>query len=272
MAEVEEKIGFILYGSYEEQLDMLTNEQAGELMKAIFVYARTGEKDCTDPMAKMMLSVISHQMDIDARKYAEKKERLREAASKAGKASAEKRAMKKAEDVQRNATVVNDCQRFQPVDVDDDVDVYVDADADVDVLDTISGDGGEEEEHALAREVIHIFEDQYRTIPEEYAKFNAFADELFVRYGHKQPTEYDRKQVFEYSHSVAELDADTTIAVLDDTKAELLRYVFGVAANADRVTWSYIDGIYANFRYRGIQCVEDAYRDNWAYYHGSVPA
>ena len=272
MANTEDKLSFILYGSYEEQLDMLTDEQAGKLIKGIYAYVRTGEKHSDDPMVAMLLSVASHQLDIDARKYAEKKERLKEAARKAGKASAEKRAMKKAEDVQRNATVVNECQRFQPVDVyvDDDADVYADEDADV--LDTISGDGGEEEEHAWAHEVIHIFEDQYRTIPEEYAKFHALADELFVRYGHKQPTEYDRKQVFEYCHSVAELDADTTIAVLDDTKAELLRYVFGVAANADRVTWSYIDGIYANFRYRGIQCVEDAYRDNWAYYHGSVPA
>ena len=99
MAATEEKISFVLYSSYEEQLNLLSNEQAGELMKAIFVYARTGEKQCQDPMVTMMLGFISYQMDIDARKYAESKERRREAASKAGKISAEKRAMKKAEEL-----------------------------------------------------------------------------------------------------------------------------------------------------------------------------
>ena len=155
MAAAEEKISFVLYSSYEEQLNMLSNEQAGELMKAIFVYARTGEKQCQDPMVTMMLGFISYQMDIDARKYAESKERRREAASRAGKISAEKRAMKKAAELQQNATNVDACQRIQHVYVDDDVDEYVDVDedADVDVLDNKTGRRRqEEEEDACARE------------------------------------------------------------------------------------------------------------------------
>jgi len=269
MAEVEEKISFILYGSYEEQLDMLTNEQAGELMKAIFVYARTGEKDCTDPMAKMMLSVICHQMDIDARKYAEKKERLREAGRKGGI----QKAKNMAEASQANNAVANASHATNFVAnlaVDEDVDA--DADADVDVLDNYSGDGGEEEEHAWACEVIHIYENQYRTTQAEVAKCNALADELFVRYAHRQPTEYDRQQVFEHCYSVAPWNEDITIAVFDSEKAALLRYVFQVAANADKVNWSYMEGIYANFRHRGITCMEDVYRDNWEYHYGSISA
>ena len=275
MAAAEEKMSFILYGSYEEQLNMLTDEQAGKWIKAIYAYVRTGEKHSDDPLVAMLLSVAGHQLDIDARKYAEKKERLKEAARKAGKASAEKRAMKKAEETQRNATVVNDCQRLQPVNVDEDVNVDVDVDeyvdADVDVLDNMSGGGEEEEDCAHTREeVIHIFEGQYQTTQQEYDKFNALADELFVCYGHKQPSNFDRKEVFEYSSVIRVLDDDTIIAVLDDTRAELLRYAFGVAANADRVNWNYIDGIYANFRHRDINCVEDAYRDNWEMRYGSL--
>ena len=168
MAAAEEKISFVLYSSYEEQLNLLSNEQAGELMKAIFVYARTGEKQCQDPMVTMMLGFISYQMDIDARKYAESKERRREAASRAGKISAEKRAMKKAEELQQNATNVNACQRIQHVyvddDVDDDVDVNVDVDADVDVLDNKTGRRRQEEEDACEREectVMNNFVDNY---------------------------------------------------------------------------------------------------------------
>ncbi|MBQ3205614.1 MAG: hypothetical protein IJB37_03605 [Peptococcaceae bacterium] len=182
MAAVEEKISFVLYSSYEEQLNLLSNEQAGELMKAIFVYARTGEKQCQDPMVTMMLGFISYQMDIDARKYAESKERRREAASRAGKISAEKRAMKKAEELQQNATNVNACQRIQHVYVDDDVDVNVDvdvdADADVDVLDNKTGRRRQEEEDACAREKCTVM--------------NNFVDKSVDNYVDKITRSYDK--------------------------------------------------------------------------------
>ena len=187
MAAVEEKISFVLYSSYEEQLNLLSNEQAGELMKAIFVYARTGEKQCQDPMVTMMLGFISYQMDIDARKYAESKERRREAASRAGKISAEKRAMKKAEELQQNATNVNACQRIQHVYVDDDVDVNVDVnvdvdvdvDADVDVLDNKTGRRRrQEEEDACARE--------------ECTVMNNFVDKSVDNYVDKITRSYDK--------------------------------------------------------------------------------
>ena len=182
MAAVEEKISFVLYSSYEEQLNLLSNEQAGELMKAIFVYARTGEKQCQDPMVTMMLGFISYQMDIDARKYAESKERRREAASRAGKISAEKRAMKKAEELQQNATNVIECQRIQHVYVDDDVDVNVDVnvdvDADVDVLDNKTGRRRQEEEDACARE--------------ECTVMNNFVDKSVDNYVDKITRSYDK--------------------------------------------------------------------------------
>ena len=182
MAAAEEKISFVLYSSYEEQLNLLSNEQAGELMKAIFVYARTGEKQCQDPMVTMMLGFISYQMDIDARKYAGSKERRREAASRAGKISAEKRAMKKAEELQQNSTNVNECQRIQHVYVDDDVDVNVDvdvdADADVDVLDNKTGRRRQEEEDACARE--------------ECTVMNNFVDKSVDNYVDKIVRSYDK--------------------------------------------------------------------------------
>ena len=290
MAVAEDKTSFILYGSYEEQLDMLTDEQTGKLLKAIYVYARTGEKHSDDPMVAMMLSVISHQMDIDARKYAESVERRKVAASKAGKISAEKRAMKKvaeecemqeceAQEYQPNATNVNDCQRFQHVYVDDDVDedVYVDedVDVDVDVLNNYSGDGGEEEVYAhdaiLHQKVITIF-DEYPSTQAELDKFTALADELFVRFAHRKPTKHDLTKVFEYSQDIYYYTEDDRIVVLNEERAQMLRYAFKTAANADKLNWSYIEGIYTNFRSRGITCMDDIYRDNWEYYYGPITA
>ena len=279
MAVVEDKTSFVLYSSYEEQLNMLTDEQAGKWIKSLYVYHRTGEKQCDDPMVAMLLSFTGHQMDIDARKYAESVERRKASASKAGKISAEKRAMKKAaeeyeaQQYQPNATNVNDCQRFQHVDVDEYVDV--DEDVDVDVLNNYSGDGGVEEVYApdvlRHQEVITIF-DEYPSTQAELDKFMALADELFVRFAHRKPTKHDLTKVFEYSQDIYYYTEDDRIVVLNEERAQMLRYAFKTAANADKVNWSYIEGIYTNFRSRGITCMDDIHRDNWEYYYGPITA
>ena len=148
MAAAEEKMSFILYGSYEEQLNMLTDEQAGKWIKAIYAYVRTGEKHSDDPLVAMLLSVAGHQLDIDARKYAEKKERLKEAGRKGG--------LQKAKNLAESSHAAN-CVANLAVDVDDDVNVDVDVDVDeyvdADVLDNKTGRRRqEEEEDACARE------------------------------------------------------------------------------------------------------------------------
>ena len=141
MAAAEEKMSFILYGSYEEQLNMLTDEQAGKWIKAIYTYVRTGEKHSEDPLVAMLLSVAGHQLDIDARKYAEKKERLKEAGRKGGLQKAKNLAeASHAANCVANLAVDDDVN----VDVDVDVDEYVDAD--VDVLDNKTGRRRQEEE------------------------------------------------------------------------------------------------------------------------------
>ena len=53
-----EKISFVLYGSYEEQLNMLTDEQVGILLRNIYSYVRTGEKHADDPMVTSENGVI----------------------------------------------------------------------------------------------------------------------------------------------------------------------------------------------------------------------
>ena len=155
MEDTMEKKSFVMYTSYEEPINMLSDEQAGQLMKGVFTYVRTGEKISTDPMVTMLLSIIANQLDLDSRKYAESRERRIAAARKAGRASAEKRTLQRettaqqeaaqeqdtelfAENEEPEATCVDQTQRFQPVYVDDNVnvDVYVDADDNVDVDDT----------------------------------------------------------------------------------------------------------------------------------------
>ena len=260
-----EKISFILYGSYEEQINMLTDEQAGKLIKSVYSYMRTGEKHTDDPLVNMLLSVISHQLDIDARKYAEKKERLKEAGRKGGIQKAKNLA--KASMAGANIAERSDAKNIVAnLAVNDNEDVNVCED--VDVLDNLSDDGGAVVEDTRTCEIVFFTENQYPTIQQEIDKFQAFAEKLFVRYGHRQPGMYDLQQVFEYTHSRELLDDTVAIAKMDVQKAELLEYVFTLAANADKVNWSYIHGIYQRFAKRNIKTVYDAEQYDWNLRYG----
>lgn len=64
------KKSFVLYHDSREQIEMLSDEQAGKLIKALMRFSETGEElDCADPMVKMTFSFMSAQIRRDAEKY-----------------------------------------------------------------------------------------------------------------------------------------------------------------------------------------------------------
>ena len=96
------KDSFILYTSYTNAFLGLSNEQAGELIKAIFLFVTTGEQqEVSDPTTRFAYNLIIEQIIQNDRKYAQKCERLR--------ANAQKGGLQKA----ANAAAANDCQQKQ---------------------------------------------------------------------------------------------------------------------------------------------------------------
>lgn len=96
------KDSFILYTSYTNAFLGLSNEQAGELIKAIFLFVTTGEpQEISDPTTRFAYNLIIEQIIQNDRKYAQKCERLR--------ANAQKGGLQKA----ANAAAANDCQQAQ---------------------------------------------------------------------------------------------------------------------------------------------------------------
>lgn len=67
-----DKNSFLIYLDYEEQFDLLTDEQIGQLMRAIIKYEKTQEVPKLDGMLKMAFSFIKTQLDRDREKYKEK--------------------------------------------------------------------------------------------------------------------------------------------------------------------------------------------------------
>ena len=73
-----EKKSFMLYLDWKQRFQLLSNEQAGILIKALLHYAETGEKlQADDGMLVMAFSFMIAQMDRDFEKYSKKWEKNR---------------------------------------------------------------------------------------------------------------------------------------------------------------------------------------------------
>ena len=77
-----DKNSFLIYLDYEEQFNLLTDEQVGQLMRAIIKYEKTGEITKLDGMTKMAFSFIRQQLDRDNEKWKEEKQKRSEAGKK----------------------------------------------------------------------------------------------------------------------------------------------------------------------------------------------
>ena len=77
-----DKNSFLIYLDYQEQFELLTDEQAGQLIKAIIKYEKTGEIAKLDGMTKMAFSFIKQQLDRDDEKWKEEKQKRSNAGKK----------------------------------------------------------------------------------------------------------------------------------------------------------------------------------------------
>jgi len=80
-----DKSSFLIYLDYEEQFNLLTDEQVGQLMRAIIKYEKTREIPQLDGVIKMAFSFIKTQLDRDREKYEARCEKNRENAKKGGR-------------------------------------------------------------------------------------------------------------------------------------------------------------------------------------------
>ena len=76
---------FILYSENEEIFDRLSDEEAGQLIKAIFDYQRTGEVPELPRLLEFIMLPIKSTLDRNAEKYEKIVEKRRQAGSIGGK-------------------------------------------------------------------------------------------------------------------------------------------------------------------------------------------
>ena len=100
----ENKTSFVLYSDQRTLINLLSNEQAGILLKHIFSYVNDENPICEDQLITIAFEPIKQQFKRDLVKW----ERTKEGRSAAGKASAEARRINK---IQQTSTNVNKAQQ-----------------------------------------------------------------------------------------------------------------------------------------------------------------
>lgn len=83
----EEKRSFVLYCAYREQLALLTDEERGRLLMALFDYCESKTVPELQGMPLMAFAFIKAQIDRDSEKYDKTVQARREAGRKGGKAT-----------------------------------------------------------------------------------------------------------------------------------------------------------------------------------------
>ena len=78
------KDSFILYDKYDEQIEFLTNEQAGILFKSIYAHRNGKPLPDMDGVVKMAFSFICSQLDQDQERYDDICEKRRAAGAMGG--------------------------------------------------------------------------------------------------------------------------------------------------------------------------------------------
>lgn len=93
---MKKKTRFVMYCEYREQIGTLTDEQSGQLFKALIEYADEGTThELHDPLVKLCFSFIRAQMDRDTEKWEDTLRARSEAGKKGGAPKGNRNAAKK---------------------------------------------------------------------------------------------------------------------------------------------------------------------------------
>ena len=74
-----------MYLDYEEHFKLMTDEQLGQLLRAIMEYEKTRQVPQLDGMVKMAFSFIKAQLERDREKYEEKCAKNKENGKRGGR-------------------------------------------------------------------------------------------------------------------------------------------------------------------------------------------
>lgn len=178
---MKEKESFILYNSFYEPIKALKNEQLGKLLRAIFNYTINGEIT-QDSEIMVAFMFIKNQIDRDAEKWEDERNKRKEAGRLGGIKRALNQQQKLSSKSKQCLGVLKDAkqsQTNQADNVDVNVDVYVNDNVNDNVINNIT---------TTNNNIYDFIEENFgRTLsPIEYEQISKWKDNELTRYAIKQ--------------------------------------------------------------------------------------
>ena len=82
---MSDKKSFVMYESWGAAIEKMSNEQAGELIKAIYAYQKDPDAVPEDPALAFVFELIKQQLDADSQRYKDACAARSEAGKKGGR-------------------------------------------------------------------------------------------------------------------------------------------------------------------------------------------
>ena len=256
--KAKEKTTFILNTGYKEQVDMMSNEQAGRLFRAILQYTNNHAIDpIEDPVVNMVFSFVRQQIDKDAQKYEETCKKRSESGKKGGRP-------RKQEEYDEKEPIGFSANQIKTKKADNEYECEYDSDSECD-LDNKQQQRRQQHEvgdgRAQDKSATHIFRYGINQIPITYAeldKMRHLANNLFQQYHGKAATALDEELTVEAVYRPCYTANNEGYAAYDQDRAELLEFAFRQAAMNNQVKWGYIQSILDKYRKNGIETAAQA--------------
>ncbi len=130
---VEKKKSFLLYCDLKPQIDLLSYEDKGRLLEAIFDHECGGEVKQLPPMAQIVFKGMEAQLTRDRQRYEETCSKRAEAGKKGGLKSSQKRSkMKQKEANEADIDKEKEKEKEKEKDIEKDIEIDKDNDNDID--------------------------------------------------------------------------------------------------------------------------------------------
>lgn len=192
------KKSFILYAEYIRQVQILSDEDAGKLFKAILEYVNTKELPTLDGMAAMAFSFIANQLDGDLQRYNEVCQKRAENIKKRWAKDSDntsKPVVSDKEDIHLNTNeykcIQNDTNAYKKIQMDSDTDTVTDTDTDT-VTDTVLRSSVSSKVPARGtHNNVRLTTEQYKSLCDKYGDtiVNAYVDKIseYIKSSGKKP-------------------------------------------------------------------------------------
>jgi len=234
----EKKRSFLLYCDLKPQIDMLSYEEKGRLLEAIYEYECGGEVKELPPMAEIVFLGITPHLDRNGEKWEETRKKRAEAGVKSGEARRDKN--------KQNEQVLNFVEQKgtkQTVNVNDSVNENVSVNANenvsVNVNDNDNVNVNENESEAALMRLLHT--------PEEIAEHErkkAESEKMFRNAFGREPCGKEK---------------ELALWLYSTTDEEILDHAYEQAVLNNRMTLAYVQGVIKNLKSLGVTDMQKMY-------------